>query len=88
MEGVKQVQKHPQFKGVARYLFLEPPSMEVLRQRLTGRGTDKPEAIEKRMKQAENEMAFSKEEGRFDKIVKNDDLERAYAEVKTWVFEK
>lgn len=88
MEGVKQVQQHPQFKGVARYLFLEPPSMEVLRERLTGRGTDKPEAIERRLAQAENEMAFSREEGRFDKIVKNDDLERAYGEVKAWVFEK
>ena len=51
-----------------------PPSVEVLRARLTGRGTDSAEFIEKRMKAALYEMECAKN---YDYIVVNDDLEQA-----------
>lgn len=78
MEGVKQIQKSDL---KCKFLFLQPPSVEVLEQRLRGRATDKEEAIQKRLAQAKNEMEYAKT-GVHDKIVVNDDLEKAYQEVK------
>jgi len=82
MEGVKQVKKTD--LG-ARFIFLSPPSLKILEARLRGRGTDDEESVKKRLEQADKEMAFSKEEGVHDKIVVNDDLDRAYREVEEWV---
>lgn len=58
-------------------IFIEVPSIETLRERLIGRGTDTAEAIESRIKKAEYEMTFAKN---FDKIIVNDNLEAAKAE--------
>lgn len=81
-QGVKQVKKTD--LG-ARFIFLSPPSLKILEERLRGRGTDDEESVKKRLEQADKEMAFSKEEGVHDKIVVNDDLDRAYREVEEWV---
>lgn len=58
-------------------LFIQPPSIEVLRHRLTGRATDTPEVIESRIAKAEYELSFAP---KFDKVIINDDLETAKAE--------
>ena len=58
-------------------LFIQPPSIEALRARLEGRGTEKPEEIEKRIARAEYELTFAK---KFDTIVINDDLDTAKQE--------
>ena len=58
-------------------IFVMPPSIEELRRRLEGRGTDAPEVIEKRVAKAEFELG--KADG-FDCRVVNDDLETAVAE--------
>ena len=62
----------------AMSIFIPPPSLEVLRERLTSRGTDSPEAIEERLAKASYELSFAP---RFDHIVVNDDLEKAKAAV-------
>ncbi|MCJ1347647.1 guanylate kinase [Peltigera leucophlebia] len=80
MEGVKQVKKTDLN---ARILFLSPPSLQVLEERLRGRGTENEDSLQKRLKQAEVEIAFAKEAG--EKLVLNDDLDRAYQEVEEWV---
>jgi guanylate kinase len=59
-------------------VFLEPPSREELLRRLEHRGTERGEALNRRLEAVEREMA---EEQRFDHRVVNDDLERAVAEV-------
>ena len=59
-------------------LFIAPPSIEVLRERLVKRGTDTMEVIEDRIKRAEYELSFS---DKFDKRIINDDLETAKAEI-------
>ncbi len=41
--------------------------------------------MQKRLKQAEAEMAFSKEDGVHDKVVVNDDLDKAYKEMEEWI---
>ena len=61
----------------AMSLFIQPPSVEELRRRLEGRGTDTPEAIENRLAKAEYELTFAPQ---FDHIIVNDDLETAEAE--------
>lgn len=58
-------------------VFIQPPSVEELRKRLVGRGTDAPEVIEARVAKAEYELTFAP---KFDKIIVNDDLEKAKAE--------
>jgi guanylate kinase len=59
-------------------VFIQAPSVEVLRERLVGRGTDTPEAIEKRVAKAASEMEFAA--GKFDHVLVNDDLAAAFAE--------
>ncbi|KAF2018054.1 guanylate kinase [Aaosphaeria arxii CBS 175.79] len=88
MEGVKQVANHPSFPR-PKFLFLSPPSLEILEQRLRSRATDKEEAILKRLAQAKNEVAFAESgEAPHDKVVVNDDLEKAYQEVKEFIVGK
>ena len=58
-------------------VFIQPPSIEELRNRLTGRGTDAPEVIEDRIARASFELTFAP---KFDKVVINDDLDKAKAE--------
>ena len=59
------------FGDKARSIFIAPPSLEILRERLTNRGTDSPEKIEERLAKAEIEMADAP---LFDTILVNDDL--------------
>lgn len=61
----------------ALLIFIAPPSIEALRQRLTGRGTDTQEMIDLRIAKAEYELSFAP---RFDVTIVNDDLEIAKAE--------
>jgi len=61
------------------YVFVAPPSFEVLRQRLSGRGTETPEVLERRLKKAEDEY---RERVKYDHIVVNDDLDRAVTEIR------
>ena len=58
-------------------VFIQPPSVEELRKRLVGRGTDAPEVIESRVAKAEYELGFAP---KFDTVIVNDDLETAKAE--------
>ncbi len=62
----------------AMSIFVQPPSVEELRRRLNGRGTDAPEVIEQRLAKANYEMTFAPQ---FDHVVVNDDLDKAKQEV-------
>jgi len=55
-------------------VFIQPPSLEILRQRLEGRGTDEASVIESRLAKAEFELGFA---CKFDVVIINDDLEEA-----------
>lgn len=65
------------FGDQALSVFIMPPSVAELRARLEGRGTDAPEAIERRLAKAEQEIEYAP---RFDRVVINDNLEAAYRE--------
>lgn len=63
----------------ARTVFVAPPSWETLVERLTGRGTETQEVIERRLQTARTELDAQDE---FDHIIVNDDLDRAVAEIR------
>lgn len=67
-----------EFGDRAVSIFILPPSVETLEQRLRDRGTDSEESIQKRLHKAEYEMSFASD---FDYQVINDNLEHAVAEV-------
>ena len=73
--GGQNIKKH--YGQRALSIFIQPPSIEALRQRLEGRGTDSPEVINDRIARAEFELSFA---DKFDHAVVNDDLQQAQAE--------
>lgn len=72
------------FGDTALSVFVRPPSVEELRRRLQGRGTDSPEAIEKRVAKAAAELRY---EPQFDRVLENDVLERTLSEAEEMVLE-
>jgi guanylate kinase len=58
-------------------IFIQPPSVDALRERLEIRGTDTPEVIAERLAKAEWEMSFAP---KFDVVIVNDELEKAQIE--------
>ena len=70
------------FGDQALSVFIQAPSVEVLRQRLIGRGTDSAEDIVKRVAKAAEEMTYAPQ---FDKVLINDDLATALAEADAMV---
>ncbi|KAH6634963.1 P-loop containing nucleoside triphosphate hydrolase protein [Chaetomium sp. MPI-SDFR-AT-0129] len=83
VEGVKQIQAS---KFPARYVFIAPPSEAELEKRLRGRGTEQEASIQKRLKQAKVELEYAKVEGVHDRVIVNDDLDKAYKELEEFVF--
>ena len=73
-----------QYGDKALSIFIKPPCVEVLRERLLNRGTETPESLAERVGKAEYEISFSKE---FDCIVINDKLSEAIAETETIISE-
>jgi guanylate kinase len=73
-----------QFGKQALLIFIRPPSIEELRRRLTLRGTDSPEVIADRIAKAEYELSLA---DRYDKIIVNDDLEKAKTETEKTIEE-
>lgn len=73
--GGQNIKKH--YGQRALSIFIQPPSIEALRQRLEGRGTDSPEVINDRIARAEFELSFA---DKFDHAVVNEDLQQAQAE--------
>ncbi|MBL3557921.1 MULTISPECIES: guanylate kinase [Marinobacter] len=59
-------------------IFIVPPSQEALKERLTGRGTDAPEVVERRLKEASDECSHALE---FDYLVVNDDFSIALGDL-------
>lgn len=84
MQGVKSV-KDSDLN--AKFLFVSPPSIEELKDRLTNRGTETDDSVNKRLEAATREMEFAKT-GVHDKIIVNDDLDKAYGEFKDFILDQ
>lgn len=72
------------FGEKALSIFVKPPSMEVLEERLRSRGTDDEASLQKRIGKAAHELSFAP---RFDRILVNDSLEKALAEAEVLLSE-
>jgi guanylate kinase len=79
LQGARQVREA---LPDAVQIFIEPPSLEHLRERLEGRGSDTPEQIRERLAVAPDELAAKEE---FQHRVVNDDVERALGELEQLV---
>ena len=76
VKGGCNIKQHYGDKALS--IFIMPPSVDELRRRLESRATDAPEVIDQRIARAEFEIGFA---DKFDKIVVNDDLDKAKKEV-------
>ncbi|XP_037053191.1 guanylate kinase-like [Peromyscus leucopus] len=74
--SIKKTDLHP------IYISVQPPSMDVLEQRLRLRNTETEESLAKRLAAAPADMESSKEPGLFDLVIINDNLDAAYATLK------
>lgn len=84
IDGVKQLKTNPSID--ARYIFIKPPSFEILEARLRGRKTESEEKIQERLVRAKAELEYADSQGNHDKIIFNDNIEEAYKELDEFVF--
>lgn len=70
------------YKDDASVIFIEPPSFDALEQRLRGRGTENDEVIRERLQNAKKELLKKND---YDYLVMNDELDRAFNELKNIV---
>lgn len=78
VKGGLNLKKYFGDNGLA--IFVKVPSFEILKERLKKRGTETDESLSRRLFKANFEMAFA---SKFDKILVNDDLDRAVAEAQS-----
>ncbi len=76
VQGAKQIEERYGDEGV--FIFILPPSFELLRERLTERQTDPPDEIDRRLKKAEEEVRHYRD---YDYVVINDDFHEAVREL-------
>ena len=79
--GLRLKSKYP---DQALAIFVNPPSLEVLKERLTGRGTDSPEKLQERFAKAEHELSYA---DRFDVVLQNNDLQTACREAERYILD-
>ncbi|RIB12507.1 putative guanylate kinase [Gigaspora rosea] len=82
LQGVKSVKKTDLN---ARFLFVAPPSLQVLEERLRNRGTESEDAMQARLKAAKEELAYAAEEGAHDRVIVNDNLDIAYEQFRKFI---
>ncbi|MEG1499105.1 MAG: guanylate kinase [Bacteroidales bacterium] len=66
-----------QFPSQSLAIFIQPPSLDILKDRLLGRGTESEESLKKRLEKAEKEMSYA---SKFDVIIINEHLDKAIEE--------
>lgn len=75
LQGARQVRER---LSSARFVLIAPPDWDTLVERLEGRGTETADQVERRLETAQVELAAADE---FDRVIVNDDVERAVAEL-------
>jgi guanylate kinase len=71
----------------ARFVFIKPPSLDELEKRLRNRGTETEESLNLRLETARKELEYAEQEGSHDRIIVNEDLDQAYAELEAFVLD-
>ena len=78
VQGVIQIKKS---NFIGKYIFIAPPSIELLENRLRLRGTETEEQVKLRLKNAKQELEYGYTKGNFDEIIINDELSDAIKKV-------
>ncbi|KXS12093.1 guanylate kinase [Gonapodya prolifera JEL478] len=82
LQGVKSVKE----RGLgAKFVFVKPPSMEILETRLRSRGTETESAIQARLAASRAELEYAAQPGAHDLVLVNDNLERALGELVAFI---
>lgn len=87
VNGVKQI-KSSNLLLNALYIFIAPPSIDILRQRLLGRGTESIDQLNIRLGNAAREIEYGETPGNFDHVVVNEFLENSTKDVYTLIHKK
>ncbi|KAG5438032.1 hypothetical protein PCANB_000379 [Pneumocystis canis] len=85
IQGVLSIKQAPLH---AKYIFIAPPDLTVLEERLRKRGTDTEESIRERLARAAFEIEYAKVPGSCDLMLVNDDLEETYKKLEKFCLEK
>ncbi|XP_037504569.1 guanylate kinase isoform X4 [Rhipicephalus sanguineus] len=85
IEGVKNI-KNTDLNP--RYIFIKPPSMKALEERLRGRGTETEESLHRRLARASEEIAYGENQGNFDLLLVNDNLKSAYNRLRDYLIKE
>lgn len=84
IEGVKALSDFEGFKP--QFVFIKPPSKQLLIERLSKRGTESKEALRRRLERADDELKFAENGSvQFDLILVNDDLDETYRQLKEFL---
>ena len=75
INGVKSLK---QIDPSAKFLFIQPPSLKILEERLRSRGTDPEDVIAKRISYAQEALDYANVKGNYDFILINNDLEESF----------
>ncbi|KAL7006232.1 guanylate kinase [Cystobasidiomycetes sp. EMM_F5] len=85
-QGVKLIKaNHPSLNPV--FIFLSPPSLSALKDRLTGRGTESEASLTNRLAASTAEIEYARQSGSYDAVVVNDNLDKAYSRLKLCIVE-
>lgn len=84
-QGVKNLKKINDM--ACKFVFISPPSVDELRKRLNSRGTETEETLKNRMDTAISAINYSKVSGAYDSVIINDELDKAYAELRAYLQE-
>ena len=81
-QGVQNVKKT---NLKPRFVFIKPPTVEELERRLRARKTETDETVNRRLETAKEELEYAEQEGSYDKIIVNDDIDKAYVELESYI---
>ncbi len=91
LAGVKSIKAHlkdNQHQGTtARYIFVRPPGKDHLELRLRGRGSESEESLSRRLARVDADFEYANQPGNYDLILINDELDSAYHELLSFIFE-
>ncbi|CAM9456188.1 unnamed protein product [Chrysoparadoxa australica] len=81
VQGVRSVKGRGKDFINPYYLFIAPPSLQALEERLRGRGTEAEEAVKVRLGNAREEVEYGQTPGNFDQVIVNDDIDKAHEDL-------
>lgn len=85
VQGIEAIRNAPSLELDARFIWVAPPSLDALEERLRKRGSETDQTIKTRLESAMRELTYAATNNVFDVIIVNDELDRAYDELRTFV---